>query len=105
MFLKVKSLPWNSVFYGQKYECMWDIENHSKSYIYFESRILIKMYHDNHNKIEETAGKQNSQNKCDMQKEKKMVDMSVFENINFEMSLNIRLVNTDSLKVFSKSYN
>ena len=71
MFLKVKSLPWNSVFYGQKYECMWDIENHSKSYIYFESRILIKMYHDNHNKIEETAGKQNSQNKCDMQKEKK----------------------------------
>ena len=29
-----------------------ETENHSKSYIYFESRILIKMYHDNHTKIE-----------------------------------------------------
>ena len=55
----MKSLPWNCMFYGQKYECMWDKENHSKSYIYFESlEFLLKC-------IITTAGKQNSQNKCD----------------------------------------
>ena len=38
-------------------------------------------------------------------KKKKMEDMLAFENINSEMYINIKLVNTDSLKVFSKSYN